>query len=61
MTSFYLRTEDIKNDDILDVFVATQNDRKIVDFLKFHVPVLLEGSRGIGKSLLMKVAQFELN
>jgi len=61
MASFYLRTEDIKPDDILDVFVATQNDRKIVDFLKSHDSVLLEGSRGIGKSFLMKVAQLELD
>jgi hypothetical protein len=61
MASFYLRTESIKSEDILDFFVATQNDSNIVKLLKSHDPVVLEGSRGIGKSFLMKVAQLELD
>lgn len=61
MASFYLRTEDIKPDEILDVFVATQNDSKIVTLLKSHDSVVLEGSRGIGKSFLMKVTQLKLD
>lgn len=59
MDLFY-RTEDIANHEILQYFVETPRDREIVDALKRRTPVVLVGSRGVGKSFLMKVAQAEL-
>lgn len=60
MTGFYFRTEDIRLDKVLKLFVDTQLDREIVDLFKSSVPVVLEGSRGTGKSFLMTVAKIEL-
>lgn len=60
MTDFFYRTEVIRSDEILDYFVETKEDRIIIDTLKSHNPVILIGSRGIGKSFLLKVAQCEL-
>lgn len=55
-----IRTEDIAEDKILDLYVATSQDRAYVDELKKTPPVILVGSRGVGKSFLMKVAYKEL-
>jgi hypothetical protein len=55
-----LRTEDLKRDEILDLFVPTSTDREIVRLLKAATPVILEGSRGTGKSFLLRVAEIEL-
>ncbi|MDF2145070.1 hypothetical protein [Knoellia sp. p5-6-4] len=61
MTSeLFFRTEDITTEEILDYFVETEEDRKIVDALKGRSPVILRGSRGVGKSFLLKVAEAEL-
>lgn len=60
MTDFFFRTEDIKGDEVLDYFVESSTDRQIVDSLKNRNPTILLGSRGVGKSFLMKVAQAEL-
>jgi hypothetical protein len=60
MTEFYFRTEDIKPDKVLNLFVDSQLDREIVNLFKSPVPVVLEGSRGTGKSFLMTVAKIEL-
>lgn len=60
MTDFYLRTESIKQADILDLSVLNEADRKILNALKSNEPCLLEGSRGTGKSFLMRVAELEL-
>lgn len=60
MTDFKIRTETIKPTKILDYFVETQDDRKIVDRLKSDVPIVLVGSRGVGKSFLLRVAEAEL-
>src|SRR5256885_1678598 len=56
-----LRTEDLKREEILDLFVPTFADREIVRFLKVATPVILEGSRGTGKSFLLRVAEIELD
>ena len=48
-----IRTEDIAEDKILDLYVATSQDRAYVDELKKTTPVILVGSRGVGKSFLM--------
>jgi hypothetical protein len=61
MADFFFRTEDIRPDDILEYFVETAKDRQIVDQLKNRNPVVLVGSRGVGKSFLLRVAQKELS
>jgi hypothetical protein len=60
MNDFFLRTEEIKPDEILAYFVETEQDRSIIDALKSRTPVILAGSRGVGKSFLLRVAEAEL-
>lgn len=60
MSDFFYRTEDIRPDEVLEYFVETQQDRLIVDALKNRNPTILVGSRGVGKSFLLRVAQREL-
>ena len=60
MSEFYLRTESIKQTDILSLSVVNAADRNILNALKSNEPCLLEGSRGTGKSFLMRVAELEL-
>ena len=52
MSSFFLRTESIKPNDIVDLCVLNSNDQDIIDALISSEPVLLEGSRGTGKTFL---------
>ena len=60
MNEFLIRTEDIDNSELLKIFVETQQDRELLEMLKNRTPVVLIGSRGVGKSFLMKVAAAEL-
>jgi hypothetical protein len=60
MTDFFFRTEDIRPEEVLEYFVETKQDRNIVEALKSRNPVILIGSRGVGKSFLLRVAQAEL-
>ena len=60
MADFKIRTENIKPSKILEYFVETSDDRKIVERLKSDTPIVLVGSRGVGKSFLMRVAEAEL-
>ncbi|MCB2380650.1 hypothetical protein KV201_00380 [Shewanella sp. SR1] len=60
MSEFYLRTESIKQSDILSLSVVNAADRGIIDALKSNEPCLLEGSRGTGKSFLMRIAELEI-
>ncbi|MFV7771789.1 hypothetical protein [Shewanella marisflavi] len=60
MSDFKIRTETIKPAKILDYFVETQEDRSIIERLKSDAPVVLVGSRGVGKSFLLRVAEAEL-
>lgn len=60
MSEFYLRTESIKQSEILELSVVNAADRGILDALKSNEPCLLEGSRGTGKSFLMRIAELEL-
>lgn len=60
MAEFFFRTEDIRPEEVLDYFVETSKDRQIVDELKNGNPAVLVGSRGVGKSFLLRVAQKEL-
>lgn len=61
MSDLLFRTEDIPNEDILDLFVETNQDRDVIEKLKSVSPIILVGSRGVGKSFLMKVAEEELS
>ncbi len=60
MTSFYLRTESIKSDEILNLWVSSSDDQNIISSLLSPEPCLIEGSRGSGKSFLMRVAELEI-
>jgi hypothetical protein len=60
MADFFFRTEDIRPDEVGDYFVESRQDRTIVDALKNRNPTILVGSRGVGKSFLLRVAQKEL-
>lgn len=61
MQDFFYRTEDIRPEDVLDYYVETQTDRGIVEALKSKNPTVLVGSRGVGKSFLLRVAEQELS
>jgi hypothetical protein len=60
MTDYFYRTEDISPEEVLGFFVPTHQDRGIVGALKNRNPVILVGSRGVGKSFLLRVAQAEM-
>ena len=60
MADFFYRTEDIRPDEVKQFFVETTRDREIVNALKARNPVVLAGSRGVGKSFLLRVAEAEL-
>jgi hypothetical protein len=60
MAELIYRTEDISSDDIEDLFVETVLDRTIIDALKAASPVVVVGSRGVGKSFLLRIAENEL-
>lgn len=57
---FYYRTEDLRLEEVLNYFVETAAERLIIDMLKSRSPVVLRGSRGVGKSFLLRVAEAEL-
>ena len=50
--NFRYRTEDFMLNEILESYVETSTDRRIVDKLKSRSPIVLRGSRGVGKSFL---------
>ncbi len=60
MSDLFLRTEDIKNEHLDALFVETEIDRKLIDHVKSHTPVLVVGSRGVGKSFILRIAEKEL-
>jgi hypothetical protein len=60
LADFFIRTEDIKSEEILDLFVESKGDRQVINALKGRNPIILLGSRGVGKSFLLRVAQAEL-
>lgn len=61
MPELLFRTEDIRPDEILDILVETRADRETIDQLKGRAPVVLRGSRGVGKSFLLRAAEAELS
>jgi hypothetical protein len=56
---FIIRTEDVRPDEVLGLFVPIQRDRELIDKLKSASPLIIEGSRGTGKSLLFRVCEQE--
>jgi hypothetical protein len=60
LDNFRIRTEDLKENEILGMYVKTNRDKRVVDSLKSPAPIILQGSRGTGKSFLLKVARAEL-
>lgn len=58
-TQFIIRTEDIRPDEILDLFVGTDRDLSLISALKAPNPLIIEGSRGTGKSFLLRVCEQE--
>jgi hypothetical protein len=56
----FFRTEDIRQEEVLSYLVETATDRRIIDILEGRSPVILKGSRGVGKSFLLRVAEAEL-
>ena len=61
MSNFYLRTESIKPEELLHLYVQSKQDEQIIRALRSSEPCVLEGSRGTGKSFLMRVAQQEID
>lgn len=61
MSTFYLRTESIKPEEIKNLSVINDQDNTIIKTLLLPDPCLLEGSRGTGKSFLLKLAELEIN
>ncbi|WP_204347108.1 hypothetical protein [Psychroserpens algicola] len=61
MSTFYLRTESIKIEDIKTLSVISDQDKNLIKNLLLPEPCLLEGSRGTGKSFLLKIAQIEID
>jgi hypothetical protein len=57
LKSFVIRTEDIRPEEILNLFVPTDRDLQLISALKSASPVILEGSRGTGKSFLLRVCE----
>lgn len=60
MSNFIIRTEELSDEQIKELYVPTSNDKVILEQLKSQSPVLLVGSRGVGKSFLSKIAQMKL-
>ncbi|MBB4035124.1 hypothetical protein GGR21_001013 [Dysgonomonas hofstadii] len=60
MSTFYLRTESIKLEDIKSLSVISQQDKDIIKSLILPDPCLLEGSRGTGKSFLLRLTELEI-
>lgn len=60
MADFYLRTESIKQSDIRGLCVTNANDKSVIKALSSPEPCLIEGSRGTGKSFLMRIAEIDI-
>ncbi len=60
MSDFFYRTEDIKPDEVGAYFAETAQDRTAINALKGRNPAIIVGSRGVGKSFLLRVAQNEM-
>lgn len=55
--NFVIRTEDLRPEEILTLFVPTEKDLQLVLALRSSSPLIVEGSRGTGKSFLLRVSE----
>lgn len=60
MSELYFRTENIRNEDLPKYFVRSKVEDEIISVLKTNANVIVEGSRGTGKSFLLKYCAYEL-
>lgn len=60
MSEARIRTEDLSIDEVNELYVETAMDRENIEALKSYQPLLLIGSRGTGKTMLMRKAESEL-
>ncbi|NIG56962.1 hypothetical protein [Chitinophaga sp. Cy-1792] len=60
MADLYFRTENIRPEELPNLIVISQLEKDIIESLKSNSNLILEGSRGTGKSFLMKFAAYEL-
>ena len=60
MSELIFRTEELTNNQINELYVASEYEQGIVDKLKAPSPVLLVGSRGVGKSFLFRVSEIQM-
>lgn len=61
MDNIVIRTEELEDPQIKELYVETENDNEILNKLKSQSPVLLVGSRGMGKSFLFKISKIQLS
>lgn len=61
MSNFIFRTEEMTNEQIQEFYVENADDIATVQKLSSRNPVLLVGSRGVGKTFLFRVAQSKLS
>nr|WP_024838521.1 hypothetical protein [Clostridium sp. 12(A)] len=61
MSEALIRTEDLTPTEINDLFVETKIDRENIIALKSNQQLLLIGSRGTGKTMLLRKAEYELD
>lgn len=55
------RTEDLEDDQIIKLFVLGKNEEEVIGKLKYSGAHLLQGARGIGKSMLLRKTESELD
>ena len=60
MNEFIFRTEELTNRQIADWYVSSEYEQSIIEKLKAPSPVLLVGSRGVGKSFLFKMSEIQM-
>ncbi|RHT17741.1 hypothetical protein [Clostridium sp. AM33-3] len=60
MDEFIFRTEELTNKQVIEWGVLSKYEEGIVDKLKAASPVLLVGSRGVGKTFLFKMAEIQM-
>lgn len=60
MSEARIRTEDLSIEEVNELYVETAMDRENIEALKSFQPLLLIGSRGTGKTMLMRKAESEL-
>lgn len=60
MADYYFRTENIKAEDLPSLLVKSNLEEDILTSLKSSSNIVVEGSRGTGKSFLMRYSSYEL-